>query len=101
MEEVEDVESKCGQRTFDCGQKPAGTKVLDVFAGVVFAITIADNKTVGARKVEHHEVAKRRGVGTCVTSMVPKLNNEANGGEGAFFEVTAGPFLRHVSDRHL
>jgi hypothetical protein len=74
---------------------------LDVFAGVVFAITIADNKMVGARQVKHHEVAKRRGVETRVTSVVPELNDEADGGEGAFFEVTAVPFLRHVSDRHL
>ena len=74
---------------------------MDVFVGVVFAITIADNKAVGARQVEHHEVARRRGVGTRVTNVVPELNDEAEGGEGAFFEVTAVPFLRHVSDRRL
>lgn len=60
-------------------------------------VTVAENKAVNTRKVEHHEVAKRRRVGTRRASVVPELNNEANGGEGAFFEVAAIPFLRCVS----
>jgi hypothetical protein len=98
VEEVKDVESERGRRTFDRGRKPAGTKELDVFARVVITVTIADNEAVGARQVEDHEVTERRGVGTRVTSVFPKLNDQADGGEGASFEVTAIPFLRHVGD---
>ena len=64
-----------------------------MFGSVVATMTVADNKAVGTRQVEHHEVLKRRRVVARVAGAVLELNNEANGSEGRLFEVAAVPFL--------
>lgn len=101
MEEVEDVKSERGRRTFNRCWKPTGAEELNVFGRVVTTMTVADNEAVGTRQVENHEVVKRRGVGARVTDVVPELNDKANGGEGTLFEVAAIPPLRCVSDGRL
>ena len=74
-----------------------GTKELNMVGSVVSTEAVLKNKAVNTRKVKDHDVAKRRRVGTCMANMVLELNDKAEGGESAFFEVVAIPFLSHVS----
>ena len=94
VEEVEDIESECCFRTFNCCWKPAGTEKLVASGNRGTARAVTDNEAVSTRQVKYHEVVRRGRMGTCVASIVPKLGDKANRSEGGTFEEVAIPFLR-------
>ena len=60
-----------------------------------------DNKMVDTREIKHHEILKGGGVGTHVTSIVPKLDNKTSGSEGGVTEERPIPQLRCVSNNDV
>ena len=62
----------------------------------VTAGTVANNETVNARKVEHHQVVEAGRMGTRATNAVTELDDEAKCGEGGSFKKLAVPFLRRT-----
>ena len=101
VEEVEEVKGEHRQRAFESRWEPTGAKELNMFRNVAMAITVMNDEAMSARKVEHHEVLKSRGVRTRNTNVVLKLHNEADGGEGRLFKEASIPSLRDVSYNYL
>ena len=94
VEEVEDIESECCFRTFNCCRKPAGMEKLVMSGNRGMARAVMDNEMVSTRQVKYHEVVRRGRMGTRVASIMLKLGDEANRSEGGTFEEVAIPFLR-------
>ena len=93
VEEVEEIESECCGRAFDCRREPTGMEELNTSGGRAVTITVLDDETVDPGKVKHHEVAKGGWLRAYVTDGVSNLKNEAERRKGAILKEAAIPFL--------